>query len=159
MRQNWDLAVSSAFLAVIFFLLANSSCFAQGPAPAPATAGNSVVKTDSLEVHSGPDQTSAVVQTLKKGDSLVLGLEIRSTVHTWCSVKLPGQNARLGYVECSNPRITSPAINRAPPQPLTQPADRKKLPLPEKHQGRQFISPWRDPPRNLRANTSASRQW
>jgi tetratricopeptide (TPR) repeat protein len=102
MRQNWDLAVSSAFLAVIFFLLANSSCFAQGPAPAPATAGNSVVKTDSLEVHSGPDQTSAVVQTLKKGDSLVLGLEIRSTVHTWCSVKLPGQNARLGYVECSS---------------------------------------------------------
>jgi tetratricopeptide (TPR) repeat protein len=114
MRQNWDLAVCSAFLAVIFFFPPNSNCFAQGPAPAQAPDANSVVKADSLEVHSRADQTSEVVRTLKKGDSLVLGLEIRSTVHTWCSVKLPGQSARLGYVECLG-------LERTDHQPGNQP--------------------------------------
>jgi predicted negative regulator of RcsB-dependent stress response len=101
MRQNWDLAACSACLAVIFLFPATSNCFAQGPTPATAPAGNSVVKADSLEVHAGAEETSAVVQTLKKGDSLIVGLELRTTVHTWCNVKLPGQSARLGYVECS----------------------------------------------------------
>jgi tetratricopeptide (TPR) repeat protein len=101
MRQNWDLAARSACLAVIFLFPATSNCFAQGPTPATAPAGNSVVKADSLEVHAGAEEASAVVQTLRKGDSLIVGLELRTTVHTWCSVTLPGQSARLGYVECS----------------------------------------------------------
>jgi len=115
MRQNWDWAVCSPCLALILFFLTSSTCFAQGAAPTAAPAGNSVVKIDSLEVHSGAQQSSDVVQTLKKGDSLVLGLQLTTTSDSWCSVKLPGQSARLGYVQCSG-------LERTDRQPVAGPS-------------------------------------
>jgi tetratricopeptide (TPR) repeat protein len=112
MQRNWDLVIRGACLALILFFLTSSICFAQSSPVAPA--GNSVVKTDSLEVHSAAETSSDVVQTLKKGESLVLGLELRTTTDSWCSVKLPGQSARLGYVECSGLERTDQPTGNQP---------------------------------------------
>ncbi|MFZ0037251.1 MAG: hypothetical protein WAK91_07525 [Candidatus Acidiferrales bacterium] len=114
MPQNRDSASRSSYLALISLFLTSSMCFAQGTTPA-APAGNSIVKADSLEVHAGAEQSSDVVKTLKKGDSLVLGLELRTTTESWCSVTIPGQTARLGYVLCSG-------LERVPRQPSASPS-------------------------------------
>ncbi len=70
-------------------------CRAQNAPLAP----NAVVRANSLAVHSEARQSSDVVATLKKGDALVLGLELKNGPEKWCSVSLPGQ-VRLSYVAC-----------------------------------------------------------
>jgi tetratricopeptide (TPR) repeat protein len=113
MRQKRDWAIRIAFLALVSLFLTSSACFAQGSTPAPP-AGNSVVKVDALEVHSGAEQSSDVVQTLKKGDALILGLELRTSSERWCSVTIPGQSTRLGYVQCSGLERNSQPASAAP---------------------------------------------
>src|SRR5271154_2701258 len=70
-------------------------CRAQSAAP----AANTVVKAETLAVHSEARGDSDVVQTLKKGDALVVGLELKIGAEKWCSVSFPGQR-KLGFVEC-----------------------------------------------------------
>jgi tetratricopeptide (TPR) repeat protein len=69
-------------------------CWAQS-----APVANTVVKAETLAVHSEARGGSDVVQTLKKGDALVLGLELKIGVEKWCSVGFPGQE-KLGFVAC-----------------------------------------------------------
>ena len=70
-------------------------CRAQSAAP----AANTVVKAETLAVHSEARGGSDVVHTLKKGDALVVGLELKIGAEKWCSVSFPGQR-KLGFVEC-----------------------------------------------------------
>ncbi len=82
-------------MVALCFLAAVELCRAQSP----PTSANTVVNADTLPVHSEAREASDVVQTLKKGDALVLGLELKIGTEKWCSVGFPGQG-RLGYVTC-----------------------------------------------------------
>lgn len=80
-------------LVALIWMAWSVPCFAQG-------AANSIVKADSLSVYSDANASSEVVRTLKKGDSLFVSLELQTGGEKWCSVRIPGESARLGYVEC-----------------------------------------------------------
>jgi len=96
MRHRWGPSVAIALRGTVFLIWPASVAFSQNPPP----AGNAVVKYDNLQVHSEANDSSNVVQTLKKGDALNLGIQIRAANANWCSVRLPGQSVRLGYVQC-----------------------------------------------------------
>ncbi|MGA8073963.1 MAG: hypothetical protein WB995_10830, partial [Candidatus Acidiferrales bacterium] len=93
-KQIFQYAKASIWIG-LGFVAAVGLCRAQSP---PASA-NTTVKADTLAVHSEAREASDVVQTLKKGDALVLGLELKIGTEKWCSVGFPGQS-RLGYVTC-----------------------------------------------------------
>ncbi len=61
---------------------------------------HAIVKADSLAVYSDTRPSGAVVKSLKKGDEVILDFEFRSSTGRWCSVRLPGQASKLGYVQC-----------------------------------------------------------
>jgi len=84
-------------LIVMSCLAWSGPCLAQGSGAATA---NSIVKMDSLTVYSEPRASSDVVREMKKGDSLFVSLELKTGGEKWCSVRLPGEKARIGYVEC-----------------------------------------------------------
>lgn len=84
-----------AFSTGAILFAAAGVCRAQSAPP----AANTIVKADTLAVHSEARRDSDVVQTLKKGDALITGLELKIGAEKWCSVRFPGQG-RLGYVEC-----------------------------------------------------------
>jgi len=83
-------------LIVMSCLAWSGPCLAQGS----GAAANSIVKVDSLAVHSEPSASSEAVRAVKKGDSLFVSLELKTGGEKWCSVRLPGEKARIGYVEC-----------------------------------------------------------
>jgi tetratricopeptide (TPR) repeat protein len=51
-------------------------------------------------VYSEARNSSDALRTLKKGDALFVDLELKLGPEKWCSVRLPGESARIGYVEC-----------------------------------------------------------
>jgi len=71
-------------------------CLAQGS----GAAANSIVKLDSLTVYSEASTSSSAVREVKKGDSLFVSLELKTGAEKWCSVRLPGEKVRIGYVQC-----------------------------------------------------------
>lgn len=73
---------------------------ARTPAQSPPPGANSVVKADSLPVHAEAQASSESVRTFKKGDALFVDLELKLGPEKWCRVRLPGEAARLGFVEC-----------------------------------------------------------
>lgn len=85
-------------LPALLLLGASSlSCFAQRP----ESQANAKVKADSVAVYSQMDDASPVVQTLKHGQPVILAFEIAGSTGNWCGVRLPGQTANLGYVDCA----------------------------------------------------------
>jgi predicted negative regulator of RcsB-dependent stress response len=88
-----------------------------GPAWGATRAGKATVKAATLPVYSEMDPTSDVVRTLKKGDALVVNLEIANATGDWCSVSLPGASATLGYVSCGALEVAMPRITVAPSLP------------------------------------------
>jgi peroxiredoxin len=92
-------------LAGIALLLAPMSLCA-GSRPA------ATVKTVKLKVHSQMSAGSSIVKVLKKGDKVVVGLELQLGGADWCEVSEPGSRARLGYVPCHS-------LHR-PPQPKAE---------------------------------------
>jgi predicted negative regulator of RcsB-dependent stress response len=57
------------------------------------------VKADSLAVYPEMSTSGRIVQSLKKGDEVVVDFEIKATEH-WCGVRRPLETSRLGYVQC-----------------------------------------------------------
>src|ERR1700690_4569396 len=90
--RSYKQAAISAGLALF---AAVGLCTAQSAPP----AANTVVKAETLAVHSEAREASEVVQTLKKGDALVVGLELKNGPEKWCNVGFPGQR-KLGFVAC-----------------------------------------------------------
>ncbi len=88
--MSWAIAWAMIWLAW------SVPCFAQSS----GVAANSTVRVDSLNVYSEARATSEVVRAMKKGDALFVSLELKTGAEKWCSVRLPGESARLGYVEC-----------------------------------------------------------
>jgi hypothetical protein len=92
--------------------LFNSPC--TGAAQTPGPAANAAVKTETLLVYSEMDSSSGTVQSLKKGDSVYLDLQVDQSGMSWCGVRLAGQTSRLGYVSCK-------ALERIPARSPIQP--------------------------------------
>jgi tetratricopeptide (TPR) repeat protein len=109
---------SFLFAAALFALAFSSSpCFAQGAAPGT----KATVQSDSLPVYSQMDDSSPVVCTMKKGDALTVSFQIAGSTGNWCGVRLPGQNAPLGYVDCGSLDIRQPPPTQGPEPPADQP--------------------------------------
>ena len=100
--------------AVVFLLACGALPW---PARAATRAGKATVKAATLPVYSEMDPTSDVVRTLKKGDALVVNLEIANATGDWCSVSLPGASATLGYVACGALQVAMPHVSVAPSLP------------------------------------------
>ncbi len=117
MLPNYHRSSGVFVLVSILYLAACPFCYAQNQPP----AADATVKSDSLAVHSYTNETSDVVQTLKKGDALLLGLEVQTTAGSWCSVRLPGQTARLGYVRCDGLERKASAADSTSPSTRHEP--------------------------------------
>lgn len=73
-------------------------------APEIASAGTkpaSIVKVAQLEVHESMSADSSVASVLKKGDRVIVGLEMQTAGEDWCGVSDAAKGNRLGYVPCS----------------------------------------------------------
>lgn len=88
----------SFLLSLVAWLACAAACLAQVPASGPAA--NSIVKADSLTVRAEAQASSESVRVVKKGDALFVDLELKLGPEKWCRVRLPGESARLGFVEC-----------------------------------------------------------
>ncbi len=107
-RRSGKLA-SAAIFALGFCCL---PCLAQNAAPKT----NATVTSDTLAVHAQMDDSSPVVHTLKKGAALFMDFQIAGSTGNWCGVRLPGQGARLGYVDCAS---LSVQVSHPPPGPAS----------------------------------------
>jgi predicted negative regulator of RcsB-dependent stress response len=80
-------------LSLVFF-------FAATLRPQSAIAvPNATVTPDTLKVYSEMATSSTPAGSLKKGDAVIVDFEIKTT-EKWCSVRLPTQTAKLGFVQC-----------------------------------------------------------
>ncbi|MEW6130955.1 MAG: SH3 domain-containing protein [Acidobacteriota bacterium] len=80
-----------------------------------------IVKTDSLNIYTEASTQSAVVKSLKKGDVVIIALEIVSMEGTWCGVREVAQVKVTGYVRDvfleRNPDTQLTAWQYLPPPP------------------------------------------
>jgi tetratricopeptide (TPR) repeat protein len=83
------------WLAICSLVGLSGTCHAQNSANIPSA----VVKVDSLAVYPDMNTSRRIVQSLKKGEEVVIDFEIKATEH-WCGVRRPLQTSRLGYVQC-----------------------------------------------------------
>jgi predicted negative regulator of RcsB-dependent stress response len=82
------------------FCLSLVSLFAGQVRPQSAiTVPNATVTPDTLQVYSEMATSSTTAASLKKGDAVIVDFEIKAT-EKWCSVRLPKQPAKLGFVQC-----------------------------------------------------------
>src|SRR5579862_409983 len=82
-------------LAICLLIAFSGTCHAQNSANIPSA----VVKVDALAVYSDMNTSGRIVQSLKKGEEVVIDFEIKASEH-WCGVRRPLQTSRLGYVQC-----------------------------------------------------------
>ena len=86
---------------ILFWLLFVSSFAAPLRAQSAITVPNATVTSDTLQVYSEMATSSTPAGSLKKGDAVIVDFEIKTT-EKWCSVRLPKQSAKLGFVQCKN---------------------------------------------------------
>ena len=106
------------------------------PAAAQADTGaggwQATVKLDSAEVYAGVSATSRVVGTLKRGDSVVINMEITGADGTWYAITAGGDTAISGYLSrkaLEVPQPTEVASWEYLPPPEPKPAvDEKSIP-------------------------------
>ena len=107
--QKIALILGLTFITLCWLASGSGTSQAQSYAAAPHAS----VKGDSLAVYSEMRPSGAVVKSLKKGDEVILDFEIRGTTGRWCSVRLPGQASRLGYVQCEGlERVERPVVEQ-----------------------------------------------
>jgi len=104
--------IHGRFIAVVFASLVFGVPVARAQSAIPA--GNAKVKLAALPVYSEMSASSDVVRSLHQGDEVVLDFEFASGAGSWCGVRLPGQAARLGYVDCSGLDISRRDVPAGP---------------------------------------------
>jgi predicted aspartyl protease len=67
-----------------------------------AASGGAVVRNDAVPLHSEMSTSSPVLRSLKKGDSVVVDIEIRDPEGAWCGIIEQGQTSIAGYVRCKD---------------------------------------------------------
>jgi len=79
--------------------------------PLPTAATTAAVTSDKLQVFAEMDRNSEVVRAISKGDSVYVDLRVDQGGMRWCGVRLEGQTARIGFVDCKGLVRTSAAPN------------------------------------------------
>jgi tetratricopeptide (TPR) repeat protein len=90
-----SLKLKLGLLAICSLIAYSGTCHAQNSANIPSA----VVKVDALAVYPDMNTSGRIVQSLKKGEEVVIDFEIKASEH-WCGVRRPLQTSRLGYVQC-----------------------------------------------------------
>lgn len=91
-----------------------------------STAWQATVKLDSPALYAGPTPSSRVVTLLKRGDVVVINLEITSAGEKWYAVTMAGQSPASGYLsgkalEVQEPVAVADWEYQPPPEPLAAP--------------------------------------
>jgi predicted Zn-dependent protease len=92
-------SIGVSVLLISLLLPANELSY---PAFQSRAAGRATVKLESLNLYSEMSTTGAVVKSLKKGDVVVIDLEIIGAGMSWCRVKELGQTSASGFVQCQD---------------------------------------------------------
>ena len=79
------------------------------------------VKSDSVAVYAQMSKTSAVIRSLKKGQTVRVGLEVSGREGAWCGIRDLGATGRIGYVLCKH-------LEREQLLQRQQPLERQQLP-------------------------------
>jgi tetratricopeptide (TPR) repeat protein len=113
--RQWDGIVVEFFLRArprrlaAWILLASAQpCQAQSAVTVP----NATAATDNVSVYSDMSTSSTVMNSLKKGDAVIVDFEIKTTVR-WCSVRLAGQAEKLGFVQCQGLTRQQPQLGHS----------------------------------------------
>jgi hypothetical protein len=97
-----------------------------GNAQDSQAATNATVISESLSMYSEMSVSSKVVGSLKKGDRVTVGLEIRGSDGAWCGVRGIAGLTGAAYVPCRglerDPRTAAPAPTALAPLRLEWPA-------------------------------------
>jgi hypothetical protein len=101
-------------------------CVFARPALAQGDAGTTgwqaTVKLDSAEIYAGVSATSRVVGTLKRGDSVVINMEITGSDGTWYAITTVGEAAVSGYLNRKSLEVFQPTeVARWEYQPPPEP--------------------------------------
>src|SRR5262245_5582340 len=89
------------FLFLLFIVLAGvRTSYAQSELS--SSPWQATVKPDSATLYAGVSDSSQVVATLKRGDTVIIGLEITSANRTWYSVTTTTQPPTSGYLNGTN---------------------------------------------------------
>jgi len=107
---------------LLIHVFANTAA-AQGDAGG-STSWQATVKLDSATVYAGVSTSSRSVTMLRRGDSVVINMEITSANGTWYAVTTGGQSAASGYLSASALEVAAPAEvarweYQPPPEPVT----------------------------------------
>jgi clan AA aspartic protease (TIGR02281 family) len=62
--------------------------------------GNATINDESVSVFSEPATNSKIVKSFKKGDVVVVDVEMEGTDEKWCGIIENGQTGVAGYVKC-----------------------------------------------------------
>jgi len=93
---------------------------AQGDAG--TTGWQATVKLDSAEVYAGLSSTSRVVGTLKRGDPVVINMEITGSDGTWYAITTVGETTVSGYLNRKSLEVFQPTdVARWEYQPPPEP--------------------------------------
>jgi len=85
-----SLNIKGALVALCLHLAFSGTIQAQNSGTPPTSAvPNAVVKVDLLEVYPEMSRSGSAVQSLKKGDAVIIELEFQTT-ERWCSIKNGG---------------------------------------------------------------------
>jgi len=87
-----------------------------------STAWQATVKTDSAALYVGVSASSKTVTQLKRGDTVVINLEITGEGGKWYAVWVPGQS-KSGYLsiqdlDVQQPEQASQWVYQPPPEPV-----------------------------------------
>src|SRR5262249_31941305 len=86
-----------SFCGLALFSVAGYAQTSPPALPAP----NATVKADALTVYSDMRTSSMAINSLKRGDQVIVDFEFKTSAGRWGRVKLPSQKVRLGYVQCT----------------------------------------------------------
>jgi Protein of unknown function (DUF1266) len=93
-RNPWGLDLSGAVANQH-----NQPCQRPEAAEAESTAA---IKGEAVSLHSEASANSAVLKSLKKGDTVIIGIELEADDGKWCGIIEQGHQDITGYVQCNN---------------------------------------------------------
>jgi hypothetical protein len=67
-----------------------------------AASGGAVTRGNAVPLYSEMYASSSVLKSLKKGDQVVVDIEIEDPEGAWCGIIEQGQTSIAGYVRCKN---------------------------------------------------------
>jgi hypothetical protein len=99
---------------------------AEAQADVSSAAWQATVKIDSAALYAGVSASSRVVTLLRRGDTVVISLEITSVDGKWYAVTTAGQSATSGYISGNALYVQEPVAvaqwdYQPPPEPAAAP--------------------------------------